>query len=242
LSEDGLDFLLREFKDSWDHKWLDESNKAIFVSSSSVKVSLGLKLSEEDDSRGSGTERAGASGIRVVSEKDFVFSRCVWNMSVSVEGIGFSTEESNDKFVISDEFLKSIAIDSSGWWTRLLDNVVHDGVLGSSSLVVTWVSSLEEFEGWEPFDSESLAELFVLGGVDLGDAERWVSGSQLLGGGSILRGKLLAMTAPWSIEFNQQVFVFSKLFIEVCVGEDEDTLIQLSGNYLVEGRGGENEK
>jgi hypothetical protein len=48
---------------------------------------------------------------------------------------------------------------------------------------------------------------------------------------------------PWSVEFNQKEFVFSKLFIEVCVGKDEDALIQLSGlDNLVESRGCENEK
>lgn len=47
---------------------------------------------------------------------------------------------------------------------------------------------------------------------------------------------------PWSIEFNQKVFVFSKLFIEVCISKDENALIQLSSQDHVEGRGCENEK
>ena len=48
---------------------------------------------------------------------------------------------------------------------------------------------------------------------------------------------------PWSIELNEKVFVFSKFFIEVCVSENEDALIQLCcGINLVEGRGCENEK
>ena len=62
-------------------------------------------------------------------------------MGISVKSIGLSTEETNDEFVVSDELLESIAVSGGGWWSGLLYNVGDDGVLGSSSLVVTWVSS-----------------------------------------------------------------------------------------------------
>lgn len=76
-----------------------------------------------------------------MGEEDLILSRSIWDMSISVKGIGFSTEESNDKFVIGDEFLEAIAVNSSGWRSGLLDNVVDDRILGSSSLVVRWISS-----------------------------------------------------------------------------------------------------
>jgi hypothetical protein len=62
-------------------------------------------------------------------------------MGTSVKSIGLSTEESNDEFVVSDELLEAIAVRGGGWWSGLLHNVADDGVLGSSSLVVIWVSS-----------------------------------------------------------------------------------------------------
>lgn len=76
-----------------------------------------------------------------MSEKDLVFSGSVWDMSLSVKSISLGTEESNDEFVIGDEFLEAIAVNCGGWRTGLLDNVVYDCVLGSSSLVVGWVSA-----------------------------------------------------------------------------------------------------
>jgi hypothetical protein len=35
---------------------------------------------------------------------------------------------------------------------------------------------LEEFEGWETLDTESLSELFVFSDVNLGEGKWWVSG------------------------------------------------------------------
>jgi len=37
-----------------------------------------------------------------------------------------------------------------------------------------------------------------------------------------------AVATPGGVEFNKQVIVFGNLFIEVGVGEDEDTLIEFS--------------
>lgn len=76
-----------------------------------------------------------------MGEKNLVLLGSVWNMSLSVESISFGTEESNDKFVISDKFFEAIAVNSGGWWSGLLDNVVNNCVFGSSSFVVRWVSS-----------------------------------------------------------------------------------------------------
>ena len=61
-----------------------------------------------------------------MSEKDLVLSGGVWDMSLSVESISLGTEESNDEFVIGDEFLEAITVNSGGWRSGLLHDVVDD--------------------------------------------------------------------------------------------------------------------
>lgn len=34
---------------------------------------------------------------------------------------------------------------------------------------------------------------------------------------------------PWGVEFDEKVFVLGKFFIEVGVGEDEDSFVDLGG-------------
>lgn len=80
-----------------------------------------------------------------MGEENLILVGSVWNMGLSVKSIGLSTEESNDKFVISDELLEAIAVNRGRWRSGLLDNVVDDRVLGSSTLVVIWVSSPIEY-------------------------------------------------------------------------------------------------
>jgi hypothetical protein len=92
-------------------------------------------------------------------------------MSFSVHFFSFGTEVSNDEFVISDNFFETIAVNRVGWRSRIFNNVVYNSIFDSSTFVVRWDSSFEEFEGWETLDSESFSKLLVFGDIDLSKAE-----------------------------------------------------------------------
>ena len=140
LSEDSLDLILGELKDSWDHKWLDESRKRVLIWGSGIDVLVGLELSEEDNSWAFNSLGLGASGILNVDESDLVLSGSIWDMSILEESRVVLSEISNNEFVVLDSLGKSIAIGGLGWWSRLLGNPRDNGVLGSTSGIFSLLS------------------------------------------------------------------------------------------------------
>jgi hypothetical protein len=110
LSEDSLDLILGELKDSWDHKWLDEGRKGVLISGSGIGVLGSLELSEEDNSWALDSLGLGALGILNIDESDLVLSGSIWEMSIFIESRVVLSEVSNHEFVILNSLGKSIAI------------------------------------------------------------------------------------------------------------------------------------
>ena len=78
----------------------------------------------------------------------------------------------------------------------------------SLSVEINWLlflSPSEEFDGGEPFDTDSVN--FVQGGVDLRDEDVFV-GFELGGQFLVFGGQGLAVTAPGSVELHQHVLAF----------------------------------
>jgi hypothetical protein len=87
ISENGLDLILRELEDGWDHKWLDETHEGVFISTTGVSVDGLLEVSEENNlgiTRESVLLLAGEVGM---NELDLVLGVGVWDMGLLVEGV-----------------------------------------------------------------------------------------------------------------------------------------------------------
>ncbi len=69
---------------------------------------------------------------------------------------------------------------------------------------------LEQFDGRESLNSESSSEFLGLGGINLG--KLGVASGQSLGSGIPFRSKLLAVTAPRSIELYKEIVVCLKFY------------------------------
>jgi hypothetical protein len=87
VTEDGLDLVLRELEDGWDHEWLDEAHEGILVSSTGVGVDGLLEFSEEDDLVTTGESVLLLAGEVGVNELDLVLGVGVWDMGLLVEGV-----------------------------------------------------------------------------------------------------------------------------------------------------------
>lgn len=143
-----------------------------------------------------------------MQEWDLVFRIGSWHVHIVVKALILASEVDDGVLLITNLALEMLAGSESGWRSRLLENPLNDGVLGSSSGVFHLVALpkrlymirpkicylLEEEESWEALDAVFVGELFVLGGVNLGEGERWVILGQHLSGGSVLGGELLAVS------------------------------------------------
>jgi len=76
-------------------------------------------------------------------------------------------------------------------------------------------------------DTESFSELLLFGGINFGKVEWWVILGKDFGSSAVFWCKLFAVTAPWSIEFNEEELVVFELFIEVFISEYEDSIFLL---------------
>lgn len=74
-------------------------------------------------------------------------------------------------------------------------------------------------------DTESFCELLFLGGINFGKGEWWVVLGKDLSGCAVFWCKLFAVTAPWSIKFNEKELVVLKFLIKVFIGEYEDSIL-----------------
>jgi hypothetical protein len=92
-------------------------------------------------------------------------------------------------------------------------------------LVVSGFSVFEPFKSWESLDTEFFRDLLLLSGVNLGNKEWWIVFGESFSSLFIFWGKLLAVTAPWSIEFNKKILVLLDFLVEVIVGKNENSVI-----------------
>lgn len=90
----------------------------------------------------------------------------------------------------------------------LLVDPGNNSVSSASTSVILFLAIYEPEEGWESLDLEAFSEGIVFGGIDLGKVAGWVLVSEDSGSSGIFRGKLFAVSAPWSVKLNKQVFVF----------------------------------
>jgi hypothetical protein len=133
LSENGINFLLSELKNGWDHEWLNPGGESLLIGSSSVWHDWLLEVSEESDSWTGNLVLLGAGIISNMEELNFVFSVGESNMDIIEKRSSLSTEVSKDEFGILSFSLKSIAVNLGGWWSRLLGDPLDDSVLSSTT-------------------------------------------------------------------------------------------------------------
>ena len=110
-----------------------------------------------------------------------------------------------------------------GGGAGLLLHPGDDFGLGSSTVVLGSDTVGEELEGRESFDAESGGNGLVNGAVDLGEGDGGISLLEDLSGSGVLGGQLLAVTAPGSVELDQDVLVVLDGGVEVVVSKDEDS-------------------
>merc|ERR1719198_2677508 len=90
--------------------------------------------------------------------------------------------------------LDSITIQGRGWWPRLLDDPLDNGILSSSTGVFGFLSTLEPEECRESLNAESLSKGLLFSRINLGEGDWWIILGQNCGGLFVLWGKLLAVT------------------------------------------------
>ena len=133
MSENGINFLLSELKNGWDHEWLNPGGESLLIGSTGVWDDWLLEVSEESDTWTGNFVFFGAGFISNMEELNFIFSVGESNMDISVKRGILSTEVSKDEFGIFSLSLKGIAVNRGGWWSRLLGDPLDDGVLSSST-------------------------------------------------------------------------------------------------------------
>jgi len=179
-------------------------------------VSLLVELLEQDDSSSGDAEFGQSFSIVSGSEEDIIVGS-----SDSLEDfqlISGSTEVNNSDFGSLGEGLDFSdsgegPCDGAGFLLHPGD----DFGLGSSSVVLAGDSVGEELESGEALDLELAGDGLVDGGVDFGERERGVVVSEGLGSSGVLGSESFAVTAPGSVEFNEDVLVVLDGGFEVVV-------------------------
>lgn len=174
LSKDGLNLILGESEDCWDHHWLVPGREAFLIGDSGVDIDVRLKLSEEDLTRLGSAKLSSASSVIGVDKDNLIFNISNWVVSSGEEGIRLISEVGKNKLGVINLLLKTSAVDSGAWGSTLLENPGNDGILGSTTSVLSRFAILEELESRETLDTESLSKLLLLGGIDLGKGVGWI--------------------------------------------------------------------
>jgi hypothetical protein len=174
LSENGLDLVLSESEESGDHQGFVPGRKRFLVGNTSENVDVGLELSEEDLTRLGSSEFFGASSVVGVDKNDFIFNISNWVVGSGEKSIRLFSEVGKDKLAVINLLLETGAVNGRAWRSALLEDPGHDSVLGSSTSVLGGLAILEELQSGETLDAESLCELLLLGGIDLGKGVGWI--------------------------------------------------------------------
>lgn len=85
------------------------------------------------------------------------------------------------------------------------------------------IAVLEEFEGWISSDVEFSSEIAFFSCIDLDKLDFWVGLSQFSSSRLVFRSERLAVTTPWSIEFDKDEIVVFENLVEVFFSSDEDS-------------------
>lgn len=152
------------------------------------------------------------------------------DVGFSVGSVGNITEIGKDEVVGINLSGKTVTGNLLGWWASLFEHPVDDGLSGSTTGIIELLPILEEVECWETLDAESFSDGLLFGGVDLGETERWVIFAQGFGSLYVFWGEFLAVSTPWSVEFDEKILMLLELFIKVGVSENENSFIKFSGS------------
>jgi hypothetical protein len=99
-----------------------------------------------------------------------------------------------------------------------------DNITGSAATIVLHlVSVLEEDQSGESLDIKASTGVLGDSGINLGKLGSL--GGKSSGGGGVLRGQTLAMSAPGGIKLNKQKLMLSEGIIEVIISENQHTLL-----------------
>lgn len=100
-------------------------------------------------------------------------------------------------------------------------------MLGSATGELGFLALDEPLEGWEALDRESSGEVFLNGRIDLGEWDGGVGFFEDGGGGGVLWGEFLAVSAPWSVELDEDVVVLAEELVESGGFEDNNVFFLL---------------
>lgn len=130
-------------------------------------------------------------------------------MDISIVCVIFRSKVYGDEaLVVIKLSLKNVASGFGAGWFGVLLDVVDNCLLGSNSIY--WYNtsiSLKEFKRRETLNFIFFLQFSVSGSIALGNVEWWVVFKEFFCCCNILWGELLAVSAPWSVEFNKKVIV-----------------------------------
>jgi hypothetical protein len=69
----------------------------------------------------------------------------------------------------------------------------------------------------------------MLGGIKFSECKWWVVLAQYFSSTSVFWGKLLAVSAPWGIEFNEKEFIAFQDLFEIFICEYNNTIFLFGG-------------
>ena len=193
-----------------------------------------VKLLEENDGRGGDSGIRGSGGVCGHTIGDVLVGAGSGNESVVLGALELVKEANNNNLGRVLEVTDGIGIGKlDSWWACGLADVADNGVVGAAALVLCGSAALEELQGRVTADTKLAGQVLVHGGVD-GTEDNTII---LERGGSlgVLRGELLAVTAPWRKELHKHKLVSVHNIVKVVGGERHN--IVLSGRGRVRHKG-----
>lgn len=141
-------------------------------------------------------------------------------------GVGFGISEiHNGDFVLFLEFLQLIlALQFSRDGSGSLGDPRFDLWGFSTSVIFYGFSVNEKFQTGVSRNSKSLGQFGFYGGIDFGEFSAGAFLFSFLGGLGEFWGQGFAVTAPGSVEFDEDEFVFFDVIVEVSGGQDRDVV------------------
>jgi hypothetical protein len=203
VTEDGLDEILAEGDQTGNGRGLGKGDK-LFVVSSELERRL-IEGTGKGDAGSFSAEVSSTGCIGGVEERvALVDGGAAGTLHESVIEVTLEgTEVAKSELGVSDAGLHGGAVDLNGRRASLLVHPFNDGVLGTATCVVSLLSLVKEKESRETLDAHAVGNALVLGSVDFGNSTRRVLSGQNSRGTFVFGSQLLAVAAPWSVEFNK---------------------------------------
>lgn len=219
LTEDSLDGLITlKRHDNRVSVSVDEGLDAVNRVISFVGVESFVELLVEDNISSGGFSQS--RFVRVGEGQSIVG---LGDLHEVLEMVVVGTKVGNDDLVVTLELVESSGIGNSGsGWSSFLLDPVDDLSSGSSSIEVNGLPLNEELDSRVSLNLVLVSELLVLRSINLSQWDGWIGTLQDLGSSSVFRGKLLAVSTPWGVELNEEVFKLLYGLVEVVVLEDDD--------------------